>query len=115
MENITKRGVYLNLKISPYKFVGEQFIFYFSSKFHLEIFNRKREANFKSINEKFFNRFKTNLQCFTLPDFILYEKVETRGYYVTDQDKNEISLDELILLGVMVRRNPLGQDSMEKG
>lgn len=95
--------------------MGEQFIFYFSSKFHLEIFNRKREANFKLINEKFFNRFKTNIQCHTLPDFLLYEKVETRGYYVTDRDKNEISLNELMLIGVMVRRNPVGQNSLEKG
>lgn len=114
MENITKRGIYLNLKISPYKFIGEQFIFYFSSKYHLDIFKRKRLDNFNNVNERLSKRFKTILQCPTLADLILYEKVETRGYFVTDSEKNEISIDELMLLGLMVRRNPIGQNKMEE-
>ena len=78
--------IYYNLKESPFIFSlsenGNEFLYYFSSKLHLDIFNRKKDDFIKNKREAFRSKNRGLDISTSAILFILYKKVENRGCYV---------------------------------
>lgn len=88
----TKRGIYLNLKESEYKFSFKSLTFYFSSKKYLEKFaenvNNFVELETDKMKVKYNNII--SLDLFFMISF--YKKTEKRGFRVFDElNKKEIT------------------------
>jgi hypothetical protein len=97
---ITRNGVYYDLKQSRYKVhCSGGLLLYFSSDLHMLKFLDKKEAHRKEINDKMTSRFRIEIRLNTLADIILYQKIETRGFYITDEKGNELCRENLILSG----------------
>ena len=83
---LTRGGVCINLAYSPYNFTyfhdGNTITFNFSSKLHLDKFNKNRKKNYAMIYNDIYKRYKFGIDCTFLSDFNLYRKVETRGCYI---------------------------------
>lgn len=108
LDTITRSGIYYNLKLSSYKFDNGHFVFYFSSKLNLGKFKKGLEFWKSDINERMYKRFGVRLQTFDLIHFLLYERIEKRGYYVViSGGKEEVCLEELELDGKLVKKKPL--------
>lgn len=85
---VTRNGIYYNLLESPYAFTLDGIQFFFSSESHMEKFKDKYRYNRNVINASLSNRFKFDINVDKLADFILYRKVETRGFLVIDINKD---------------------------
>lgn len=105
MKEITRNGIYNNLKISPYKVNTDEFTFHFSSKLNLTKF--KNAINFWviDVNEKMEKKFGITITDLNLAHFLLYEKIESRGYYVTIAGGlEEVCLKELEYVGKLEKK-----------
>ena len=103
MKNLTRNGVAKNLEYSPYIFTefidGDQVDFYFSSKLHLNNFIEKRTENYNMLYNHIYKRFKFKVNCRMLADCNLYQKVETRGFYIKINNKEFLCPNKLTLNG----------------
>lgn len=104
MENLTRRGIALDLEESPYRYqvrYGDSscVTYVFSSGFYLENFGKKVETNRLKINDSLSKRFgfavKYNLLC----DLRLYSSIEKRGFLIYRDGKRIECLNNLILDG----------------
>ena len=103
MSQLTRNGIAKDLKTSPYMFtevVDEGVItFYFSSRLHLNNFCEKRDENYTMIYNYIYKRFKFKVDCRMLADCNLYQKIETRGFYITINKKEFLCPSSIILNG----------------
>lgn len=97
---MTRNGVVYNLPKSPYIVERKGIKFYFSSENHREKFLECSEDNTNTITYSLYKRFKVWLMCEELCDLVLYNKVETRGFYVTIDGEEYKCLNEITLDGV---------------
>ena len=101
--NLTRNGIAKDLKTSPYTFtevVDEGVItFYFSSRLHLNNFCEKRDENYTMIYNYIYKRFKFKVDCRMLADCNLYQKIETRGFYIIINKKEFLCPSSIILNG----------------
>ncbi len=105
LNTISRNGIYYNLKVSSYKYDDGSFTFRFSSKLNLEKFKKAVVFWESDINERFRKKFGCELICKELSHFLLYEKIEKRGYYVTQTGGiEEICLDEMELNGKLEKK-----------
>lgn len=99
---LTRGGVCINLAYSPYNFTyfhdGNTVTFNFSSKLHLDNFNKNRKKNYAMIYNDIYKRYKFGIDCTFLSDFNLYRKVETRGCYIKYNDIIYKSYDNIKLI-----------------
>ena len=98
---LTRNGVAKDLSKSPYTFTefnnGNTYTFYFSSKLHLNNFNKLRQQNFVMIYNYIYKRFKFKVDCQTLADFNLYKKIEHRGCYIKINNKCYSKIEHISL------------------
>lgn len=98
MQDITRRGVCYNLKISPYHYTAEGIKYFFSTTINREKFINNYQANRKELKNKFDKKLKLNLNANQMYDIDLYKRVESRGFYITVEGK-EICLNTLTFVG----------------
>lgn len=82
---MTRNGIEYDFEKSPFSVATEKYIFVFSSQLHAEKFSEELEENRQRINESLSNRFNFYIHAEELADFILYSRIEKRGYLVRDQ------------------------------
>lgn len=103
MSILTRNGVAKDLSKSPYTMTvitDDGYVeFYFSSKLHLENFVKKRTENYQMIYNYIYKRFKYKVNCRLLADCNLYQKVETRGFYIIINGKEFQCPSKVILNG----------------
>ena len=103
MNILTRNGVAKNLSKSPYTFTeiveDTKIMFCFSSKLHLNNFVEKRSENYNMIYNYIYKRFKFKVNCRLLSDCNLYQKIETRGFYIKINDKEFLCPSNIILSG----------------
>lgn len=86
---MTKAGVYLNLDESTYKVKKFGLIFYFSSKFYMEKFNKNVEKYAEIENIKLANRTNLVINFNRLFAISYYQKIEKRGFKIKDTLRNK--------------------------
>jgi hypothetical protein len=103
MKELTRNGVAKNLKNSPYTFteiIDEvQLDFHFSSKLHLNNFIKKRAENYQMLYNHIYKRFKFKINCKMLSDCNLYQKIETRGFYIKYNNEEFLCPSQITLSG----------------
>ena len=101
--NLTRNGVAKDLSKSPYIFTGlfngDRLDLHFSSMLHMNNFLRNREQNHSMIYNYIYKRFKYHMDCGLLADLNLYQKIETRGFYVRINKEVYLCPDNIILGG----------------
>lgn len=101
---ITRNGVYYDLTLSPYKTTLDGYTYVFSSRLHMEKFNRQYEEHRKKIDFSLSNRFNLFVKFAPLADVVLYSKVETRGFLMFDNEGNKLCKNNIILSGVKLTK-----------
>lgn len=103
----TVNGIYHNIKESDYSFSTENFTFFFSSQFYKRKFIEKYLEHREDINYFLKARFGVEVDLPDYADFILYQKIEKRGYRVQDNKRGvEIWENQAKLSGEMrTKRN----------
>ena len=100
---LTRNGVAKVLAHSPYRFTnvidGNLFSLHFSSKLHLDNFMKRRSENFIMIYNDIYKRFKFKSSLKLLSDLNLYQKIETRGFYVKFNEEEFLCPDNIVLIG----------------
>lgn len=81
---MTRNGIEYDFEKSPFSVATEKYIFVFSSQLHAEKFSEELEENRQRINDSLSNRFNFYIHAEELADFILYNRIEKRGYLVKD-------------------------------
>ena len=103
MTNLTRRGIAKDLSKSPYIFTeiidGKQLDLHFSSKLHLKNFVEKRAENYQMLYNHIYKRFKFKMDCRLLSDCNLYNKIETRGFYIKYNNKEFLCRHNMQLSG----------------
>lgn len=87
----TKRGIYLNLKESVYKFKYGRLVFYFSSQSYLTKFKLVYSEYIKNETLKIQLKYGGIIWCDEMLLLTLYKKIEKRGFRVLCDNKE---LDE---------------------
>lgn len=87
----TAKGIYLDLEDSTYFYRYESYKFYFSSQFYRANFIKKLDTFVKSEKIKFEAKYNTIIIDSTFFAFVLYSKIEKRGFRVEriDYSKKE--------------------------
>lgn len=100
----TRNGIYYDLTKSTYKFKVPDtgVVFIFSSDLHLCKFEEKYKQNRVEINLKLRARFGVKIETKTLPDVLLYKKIETRGFLMVNEGGQKLWLENLELNGEKV-------------
>lgn len=88
---ITAKGIYLDLEDSTYFYRYERYKFYFSSKFYRGNFIKKVENFIKSEKIKFETKYNTIVTDPIFFAFVLYSKIEKRGFRVEQIDYSKTS------------------------
>lgn len=78
----TKNGIELNLAVSDYKSVYDDFIFYFSSLFYKRKFDEGLENYIELENAKLKNKYGINLNASIFLAIAFYKKIEKRGFCI---------------------------------
>lgn len=110
---LTTRGICHDLSESPYTFTrikdGNEIIYCFSSRLHLEKFkNRERKHN-DSFTEFLKRKYRANFDILLFSDLGLYRKIESRGFYIKINNKGVTCLNSLILNGdLKMKEKPEG-------
>ena len=84
LSNVSPNGVCYDLPNSPYTAVMRGYRFHFSTPKALNTFRTKAPEKIAWLNDSLSKRFRVNFRADLLALFQLYEKCETRGYYVVD-------------------------------
>ena len=92
---MTRDGVEHDLKISPYKLSLEGFTFVFSSQFYLNKFQNECLDFIKSLSDKMTSRYKIFTDCTVFALFVLYMKIEKRGFLIIDKYGKHIKHGDL--------------------
>lgn len=106
MDNLTKNGIALDIRYSPYKrevqYQGQKVIYYFSSALYAQKFKDRLHENREYYSGSLSRRFGFSVDLKLIPDMKLYNTIEKRGFYiealtVTDKEVfeswHEIKLD----------------------
>nr|DAO26657.1 MAG TPA: transcriptional regulator [Caudoviricetes sp.] len=104
---MTRNGVIYDLTCSPYYIIIGNTSFYFSSKNHLEKFTEKLYEHRDSIKNSLSNRFGMTVELNILADIILYDKVETRGFFIIHEGVKIKCRKDIILSGTKVTKRNL--------
>lgn len=94
----TRGGVYLNLLESEYIYHDNSqrnITYYFSSKFYMESFLKKREEYREKLELYIYYRSKLRIDAHTSSDIVCYSDIEKRGFYVVIDNVPYGSLTEL--------------------
>lgn len=83
---MTAKGIYLDLGDSTYFYKYEKYKFYFSSRVYREKFIKKVEGFIKQEKIKFEAKYNTIITDSIFFAFVLYSKIETRGFRVEEID-----------------------------
>jgi len=83
---MTAKGIYLDLDESLYYYKYEKYKFYFSSRLYRENFIKKVENYVKSEKIKFEAKYNTIVTNSVFFAFVLYSKIEKRGFRVEEID-----------------------------
>ena len=89
---MTARGIYLDLCESTYFYRVDDYKFYFSSRYYRGNFIKKLESFIKSEKIKFESKYNTVIINTNFFAFVLYSKIEKRGFRVEhtiDYGKNK--------------------------
>lgn len=92
---ISRYGVCYDLKSSPFTCESCNFVFFFSTRAHMERFERERQAEADWLCDSLGRRFKVRVRADRLAVLNLYRKVETRGFYVIDRLASNRAFDTL--------------------
>lgn len=111
MHQISRRGIYYNLEISPYCFYIEYITFYFSSKLHMKKFLDRFEDYCKCFRETFHQRTKIHYDNYQLIALLLYEKIETRGFYIEMKGEKYTCPNSLKFVGNLEKKTSLNEKS----
>lgn len=79
----TRKGVYLDLEETSYKYRVGEYTFYFSSELYRDKFVRTYKSFMFYEALKFKNKYKMEVADTTFFLFTLYGKIEKRGYKIT--------------------------------
>jgi len=101
----TRRGVAYNFRASPYRFRIDSTIYIFSSRLHLDKFKFAYLENRVAQNLKLEKRYGYTINFTTYHDLVLYEKIESRGFLIEDNDRNFIEKLEVSIKGEKLERN----------
>nr|DAW98647.1 MAG TPA: transcriptional regulator [Caudoviricetes sp.] len=94
----TRGGIYLNLLESEYIYNDNSqrnITYYFSSKFYMESFLKKREEYREKLESYIYYRSKLRIDAHTCSDIVCYSDIEKRGFYVIIDNVPYGSLTEL--------------------
>lgn len=94
----TRGGIYLNLLESEYIYNDNSqrnITYYFSSKFYMESFFKKREEYREKLETYIYYRSKLRIDAHTCSDIVCYSEIEKRGFYVIIDNVPYSSLTEL--------------------
>lgn len=80
---ITRKGIYLDLEETEYKYRLGGYTFYFSSKQYREKFIKQATDYMYYESLKFKNKYKMEVADTSFFLFTLYGKIEKRGYKIT--------------------------------
>lgn len=83
---MTAKGIYLYLGDSTYFYKYEKYKFYFSSKIYREKFLKKVETYCREEKLKFEAKYNTIVTNSVFFAFVLYSKIEKRGFRVEEID-----------------------------
>ena len=86
---ITAKGIYLDLNDSTYFYRVNDYKFYFSSKFYREKFIKEMNSYCKEEKIKLENRLKTSISNSSFLLFVLYSKIEKRGFRIEANEKGK--------------------------
>ena len=100
----TRNGIYNDLKKSEYTYNYMGFVFYFSSKLHLDNFKQRLPDKIDSLEESLKKRFDIAFYVPQLAAILLYYKIESRGKYYTFGGKEVKCLSDLALNGAMMTK-----------
>lgn len=96
---ITRNGIVYDLSISSYRHTVNGVTFVFSSKLYLYKFKKRLQENREIINYSLSKRFNIPIDVSPLADFVLYSKIESRGFLVIDAEGNELCQEKVIYAG----------------
>lgn len=100
----TRNGIYYDLTKSTYHFKvpDTNIIFVFSSDLHLFKFEDQYKNHREDFNTKFKARYRINTDMKVMPDILLYNKIETRGFLIVDRGGQKLCQESLLLNGETV-------------
>jgi hypothetical protein len=100
----TRNGVYYDLTKSTYKFKipDTRLTFVFSSDLHLVKFEEQYLKNRIDHNTKNKARYRIETDMKTLPDLMLYRKIEMRGFLVIIEGGQTVCQENALLIGEKV-------------
>lgn len=78
----TKNGIELNLSLSNYRSIYENFTFYFSSLFYKRKFEQNLENYIELEEAKLKNKYGINLNAKLYLAIAFYKKIEKRGFCI---------------------------------
>jgi len=93
---MTAKGIYLDLDESLYFYKVERYKFYFSSRLYRENFIKKYEAFIKQEKVKFEAKYNTVITDSNFFAFVLYSRIEKRGFRVEVIDYSSKKTNEVI-------------------
>ena len=103
---LTTRGICHDLSESPYTFTrlkdGNEIIYCFSSKLHLEKFKAMEKKHNSDFNGFLNRKYKAIFDILLFSDLSLYRKIESRGFYIKINNKGVTCLNSIILSGELV-------------
>lgn len=82
--------IFYNINESDYIFETENFTFYFSSEFYKQGFIQKVIKNRETLKHKLTSRYNIEFDSNDYFDFILYSKIEKRGFRIIDNKNLEV-------------------------
>lgn len=83
----TSRGIYLNLEETTYSYRVKDFKFYFSSRFYRDKYIKLVGDYVNQERLKLQQKFNTEIISYDFLYFLLYSKIEKRGFLVTGKGK----------------------------
>lgn len=96
---VTRNGIYYDLSKSPYKVTTNGLTYYFSSDLHMLKFEDRLKDNRTETDLKLTSRFRVAVRFPALADLVLYQKIENRGFLVTNEKGIKLCKENLILSG----------------
>lgn len=96
---MTRNGVVYNLPTSPFKIKVDETEYFFSSRVHMEKFSKQLYENRGVVSYSITNRHKFVIRLENVADMILYNKIETRGFYIIHKGEPYTCKKEIIFVG----------------
>lgn len=87
----TKNGIELNLSVSDYKSIYNDYVFYFSSLFYKRKFDENLEEYIEMESQKLINKYKINLDIRLYLAISFYKKIEKRGFLIKTPERIKIT------------------------